>query len=111
MHCELIKRYGYAPLEVVRELVERSEDLQKNLCVAAHLAHVSFASRLSRGGEILPRYSISLCSGIDEQTCRQVKLGYLNPATFDREAYSSDPDTLVVEHAGRELYLVEPIKE
>ena len=111
VHGELIKRYGYAPLEVVRELVERSEDLQNNLCVAAHLAHVSFASRLSRGGEILPRYSIFLCSGIDERTCRQVKLGYLNPATFDREAYSSDPDTLVVEHAGRDLYLVEPIKE
>jgi hypothetical protein len=27
---------------------------------------------------------------------------------FRRENYDSDPDTLVVERAGRDLYLVEP---
>ena len=93
----------------VRELVQGSEDLQNNLCVAAHLANVSFASRLSPEGEILPRYSISLCSGIDELTCRQVKLGFIDLSTSDKDAYSRDPDTLVVDHAGRDLYLLQPI--
>ena len=40
-HGTLIKRYGYAPLESIRELVSQSQELQQNLCVAAHLAHVS----------------------------------------------------------------------
>jgi hypothetical protein len=79
--------------------------------VAAHLAHVSFASRLSPEGEILPRYAISLCSGIDALTCRRVNLGYMDPSSFEKDVYSTDPDTLVVEHAGRDLYLVEPINE
>lgn len=108
VHGHLIQRYGYAPLEVVRELVQGSEELQKNLCVAAHLAHVSFASRRSPEGKVLPRYSIYLCSGIDEQTCRQVNLGYMDPASFDQDMYGLDPDTLVVDQAGRDLYLVEP---
>jgi lactate racemase len=111
VHGELIKRHGYAPLEIIRELVKESEELQTNLCVAAHLAHVSFASRLSREGKVLPRYSISLCSGIDKLTCRQVKLGYMDPSSFDKDAYTSDPDTLLVDQAGRDLYLVEPINE
>lgn len=111
VHGELIKRYGYAPLEIVRELVQGSEELQNNLCVAAHLAHVSFASRRSPEGKILPRYSISLCSSIDELTCRQVNLGYMDPSTFDKAVYSSDPDTLVVDNAGRDLYLAEPINQ
>ena len=111
VHGELIKSYGYAPLEVVRELVKGSAELQNNLCVAAHLAHVSFASRLSREGKILPRYSISLCSRIDALTCRQVNLGYMDPSSFDKAMYSADADTLIVEQAGRDLYLVEPISE
>jgi hypothetical protein len=85
--------------------------LQNNLCVAAHLAHVSFASRVSPEGNLLPRYSISLCSGIDKLTCQQVKLGYMDPLSFDESVYRSDPNTLMVEHAGRDLYLVERINE
>jgi nickel-dependent lactate racemase len=111
VHGDLIKRYGYAPLEVVREMVEGSEELQNNLCVAAHLAHVSFANRVSQEGKIVPRYSISLCSGIDEQTCSQVNLHYMDPSRLERDSYMADPDTLVVDQAGRDLYLVEPGNE
>jgi hypothetical protein len=111
VHGDLIKCYGYAPLEIVRELVKKSEELQNNLCVPTHLAHVSFASRRSREGKVLPRYSISLCSGIDALTCRPVNLGYMDPSSFDKDVYSSAPDTLVVEHAARDLYLIAPIDE
>lgn len=47
-HGTLIKRYGYAPLERIQELVSQSQELQQNLCVAAHLAHVSFAGATPR---------------------------------------------------------------
>jgi nickel-dependent lactate racemase len=106
-HGQLIERYGYAPLEVVRELVAKSAELQANLCVAAHLAHVAYASRRDHSGRILPRYRITLASQIDERTCRRVNLGYLDYRKFRRQDYESDPDTLIVERAGCDLYLVE----
>jgi lactate racemase len=110
VHGELIQRYGYRPLEKIRELVAQSPELQQNLCVAAHLAHVSFAGRRSADGEIVPRYAITLASGIDQATCRQVKLGYMDPLEFRRDDYEGDADTLIVEQAGRDLYLVRPLE-
>jgi len=110
VHGELIKRYGYAPLERIRELVAKSGELQQNLCVAAHLAHVSFAGRRLADGTIVPRYSITLASAVDEKTCSRVNLRYMDPQSFRREDYEGDADTLIVEQAGRDLYLVEPLK-
>ncbi len=105
-HGRLIEKYGYAPLEQVREMVDGSDELRANLCVAAHLAHVSYAGRLGADGRVEPRYRITLASSIPEQTCRQVRLGYAPYQSIDLEAARREPDTLVVEHAGRDLYLV-----
>ncbi len=110
-HGALIKRYGYAPLERIRNLVAQSRELQQNLCVAAHLAHVSFAGRRLVNGTIVPRYSIAIASAVDADTCRQVNLEYMDTHTFRREDYEGDADTLIVEQAGRDLYLVEPLND
>ena len=107
-HGTLIEKYGYAPLEQVREMVEGSDELRANLCVAAHLAHVSYGSRTSADGRIEPRYRITLASGIPEEVCVRVKLGYQPHASVDLAGARQDPDTLVVEHAGRDLYLTAP---
>jgi len=109
VHGTLIERYGYAPVEIVRALVAQSTELQANLCVAAHLSHVSFASRRDQNGQLVPRYQITLASGLDEATCGRINLGYMDPRSFRLEDYQSAPDTLVVEHAGRDLYLPEPL--
>jgi nickel-dependent lactate racemase len=106
-HGALIEKYGYAPLERVREMVEGSDELRANLCVAAHLAHVSYAGRLGADGQVEPRYRITLASGIPEEVCRRVKLGFADCGSVDIEAARRDPDTLVVDNAGRDLYLVE----
>ena len=106
-HGALIEKYGYAPLEQVREMVEGSDELRANLCVAAHLAHVSYGSRVGSDGKIAPRYRITLASGIPEEVCRRVKLGFATCGSIDLEAARRDPDTLVVDHAGRDLYLMD----
>jgi nickel-dependent lactate racemase len=106
-HGALIEKYGYAPIEQVREMVEGSDELRANLCVAAHLAHVSYAGRTGADGRIEPRYRITLASGIPEDVCRRVKLGFAECGAIDIAAARRDPDTLVVEHAGRDLYLIE----
>jgi nickel-dependent lactate racemase len=106
-HGALIEKYGYAPLESVRDMLGVSEELRENLCIAAHLAHVAYAGRLDDDGKIVPRYKITMASGMDEETCRKVNLGYLDYRTFDIESMRSDPDTLIVADAGRDLYQVE----
>jgi hypothetical protein len=107
-HGRLIEKYGYAPLEQVREMVEGSDELRANLCVAAHLAHVSYGSARNAAGQLTPRYRITLGSAVTEAACRRVNLGYLDHRSFRLEDYLSDSDTLVVEDAGRDLYLVSP---
>jgi lactate racemase len=105
-HGALIEKYGYAPLEVVRDMLGVSEELRENLCIAAHLAHVAYAGRTDADGNIVPRYRITMATGIDEQTCKRVNLGYLDYRTFDYETCRSHPDTLIVNDAGRDLYKV-----
>ncbi|HYV13922.1 MAG TPA: lactate racemase domain-containing protein [Pyrinomonadaceae bacterium] len=105
-HGELIEKYGYAPLESVRDMLGVSQELRENLCIAAHLAHVAYAGRLDQHGKVVPRYQITMATGVDEETCRRVNLGYLDYRTLDYEAMRADPDTLVVADAGRDLYQV-----
>lgn len=105
-HGALIEKYGYAPLEVVRDMLGVSQELRENLCIAAHLAHVAYAGRLDDEGKVVPRYRITMASGLDEETCRRVNLGYLDHRSFDYEALRSDVETLIVENAGRDLYQV-----
>jgi hypothetical protein len=59
-------------------------------------------------GEYEPRYRISLASQVTEETCRRVRLGFLDYRTFDPYQFRADPDTFIVENAGRDLYLVAP---
>ena len=109
IHGEDIERFGgYAPLEKIRDLVAESGELQANLCVAAHLAHVSYAGRSDSKGGFVPRFHITLASRVDPETCRRVNLEYLDFQTFNIADYQNDPDTLIVERAGRDLYLVAP---
>ena len=104
-HGALIEKYGYAPLESVRDMLGVSQELRENLCIAAHLAHVAYAGRLDDEGKIVPRYKITMATGLDEATCRRVNLGYIDYRSFDYESLRSDADTLVVADAGRDLYL------
>jgi hypothetical protein len=107
-HGALIEKYGYAPLERVRDMVDGSDELRANLCVAAHLAHVAYAGDKGEDGVVVPRYRITLAANLPEATCRRVNLGYLDVRTFNPRAFKDDPDTLTVENAGRDLYLENP---
>ncbi|MDQ1639470.1 MAG: hypothetical protein QOF62_2809 [Pyrinomonadaceae bacterium] len=105
-HGHLIEKYGYAPLEQVREMVAGSDELRANLCVAAHLAHVSYGSARNAAGQLAPRYRITLASAVPEAACLRVNLGFLDYRHFELADYRADAETLVVDDAGRDLYLV-----
>lgn len=111
-HGEFIEKFGgYAPLENVKELVAQSGELQANLCVAAHLTQVAYAGRKDENGEIAPRYKITLAPQVDAETYRRVNLGFMDYRTFCIEDYENDADTLIVERAGRDLYLAAPFDD
>ena len=105
-HGALIEKYGYAPLESVRDMLGVSQELRENLCIAAHLAHVAYAGRIDENGKIVTRYRITMASGIDEETCERVNLSYLDYKNLSLDLLHKDPDTLFVENAGRDLYKV-----
>ena len=107
-HGALIEKYGYAPLEVVRDMLGVSQELRENLCIAAHLAHVSYAGRKDETGRVVPRYQITMATGIDEETCKRVKLGYMDHGEIPWISLRNEPETLIVENAGRDLYKVAP---
>lgn len=108
-HGRDIERFGgYAPIEVIKDLVAQSGELQANLCVAAHLAHVSYAGRTDESGRFVAKFRIRLASQIDAETCRRVNLEYLDHRTFDPTEFADDPATLTVNRAGRDLYLLKP---
>lgn len=87
-------------------MVAGSDELRANLCVAAHLAHVSYGSARDAGGRLAPRYRITLASEVTEAACLRVNLGFLDHELLNLEEYRADSETLVVENAGRDLYLV-----
>ncbi len=105
-HGHLIEKYGYPPLEQVRETVAGSDELRANLCLAAHLAHLSYGSARNAAGQLAPRYRITLASAVPEAACHRVNLGFLDHRRFNIDDYRADHETLVVDDAGRDLYLV-----
>lgn len=107
-HGRMIEEYGYAPQEQVREMVEWSDELRVNLCVAAHLGHVNYGGMRNAAGSFVPRYRITLASEVPEEICHRVKLGYMDFRSFRVEDYEGAADTLIVENDGRDLYLVQP---
>jgi len=96
-HGLLIEKYGYAPLDRVREMVALSTELQANLAVAAH-SRMSLRRQRDKNGRVIPR-SGSRCGGARRGYCERVNLDSWTIACFRREDYDSDPDTLVVERA------------
>ena len=107
-HGALIEKYGYAPLESVRDMLGVSQELRENLCIAAHLAHVSYAGRVDDEGKVVSRYQITMATGMDEATCKRVNLGFLDYRSLDLNTLRRDENTLVVENAGRDLYKIQP---
>lgn len=75
--------------------------------VLAHSTHLKGLGTFENGVE-RPRIQVTLATGIPEERCRRVNLGYRDPQTIDVEEWleraQHDPDLLVVRRAGEVLY-------
>lgn len=103
-HGEDIFRIGYHTIEYFLSQWERFTD--EPLAVLAHSSHVKGAGSydLASGTE-RPRIRVTLGSGISEQDCRRLDLGYANSASINLDE-EEEAGALVVRNAGEVLYRV-----
>jgi nickel-dependent lactate racemase len=73
--------------------------------VLAHSTHLRGAGTYDAGtGAEDLRVRVTLATGIPEEVCRAINLGYLDPRSVDPGAFAADPGTLVVPRAGEVLF-------
>jgi len=75
--------------------------------VLAHSTHLKgLGSYDASTGVETPRIRVTLATGISEERCRRLNLGYLDPAQMDIEEWKGreDEGVLVVQRAGEMLY-------
>ena len=103
MHGADIMRIGYHVRDYFLKQWERFQHEPK--LILAHSTNVRGIGRFENGTEF-PRIAVTLATGIPEDICRRINLGYLDPLSINLEEWRrrQDADHLVVENAGQVLY-------
>ncbi|MGI5229205.1 lactate racemase domain-containing protein [Actinoallomurus sp. CA-142502] len=102
-HGEAIRAVGYHCRDYFVKQWDRYED--RPWGVLAHSTHLRGGGTYDPAtGEERCRIEVTLATGIDARTTRDLALSYLDPAEIDVEEWSRDPETLVVPDAGEILY-------
>ena len=104
-HGKLIDEIGYH----CRDYFTKQWDRFKNYPggILAHSTHVKgLGSYDSETGEETPRIRVTLATGISEERCRRINLGYLDPATISLEDWQNreNAGVIVVPRAGEVLF-------
>jgi len=106
-HGRWLDEIGYHVRDYFASQMDRFAHVPK--VVMAHSTNVKGAGVFDPAGHIeTPRIQVDLATGIPEERCRRINLGYVDPATvsleeWDRRA-ASDDGILVIHHAGEKLY-------
>jgi nickel-dependent lactate racemase len=104
-HGHIIDQIGYH----VRDYFLRQWDRFKEYPwgVLAHSTHLRGIGTFEDGVE-RPRIKVTLATGIPEERCRRINLGYMDPASIDPEEWANreDEGILLVRKAGEMLYRV-----
>ena len=102
-HGKILDEIGYHTRDYFIKQWDRFKDYPWG--VVAHSTHVRGIGKYENGIE-KPRVDVILATGIPEERCRKVNLGYMNPADIKVEDYigKEDQGILYVEKAGEMLY-------
>jgi nickel-dependent lactate racemase len=106
VHGEIIERVGYHVRDYFLAQWERFEHLPWG--VLAHSTHVKGVGSYRDGVE-QPRIEVVLATGIPEETCRRIDLGYMDPASVRVADYEGreHEGVLCVPRAGEVLHRLE----
>jgi lactate racemase len=105
-HGRSIKEIGYHCRDYFTKQWDQYKDYPWG--VLAHSTHVRGTGMFENGVERC-RVQVTLASGIPEDVCRSINLGYRDPASIDIEDYAGreDEGVLLVRKAGEQLYRLE----
>ncbi|HDJ29583.1 MAG TPA: DUF2088 domain-containing protein [Candidatus Acetothermia bacterium] len=102
-HGKLIRQVGYHTRDYFLGQWERFKDVPR--AILAHSTHVRGIGTYRDGIEH-DRIEVILATGIPEEICREINLGYIDPVAIDPDEYvgREDEGILVVPNAGEMLY-------
>jgi len=102
-HGRLIDQIGYHTRDYFLKQMDRFGDIPK--CVMAHSTHLKGLGAFE-GGVERARIRVTLATGIPEERCQRINLGYLDPAKIDPSEWEDreDEGILLVREAGETLY-------
>jgi hypothetical protein len=102
-HGPLIRKIGYHTRDYFLAQMERFTDIPGG--ILAHSTHVRGRGAFENGVE-KPRIQVTLATGIPEEECRAVNLGYRDPASIHPEEWENREAEgyLCVPNAGEILY-------
>ncbi|MCR4406305.1 MAG: lactate racemase domain-containing protein [Anaerolineae bacterium] len=106
-HGQIIDQVGYHVRDYFLKQWERFKDYP--WCVLAHSTHLRGVGTYdAETGIEEPRIRVTLATGIPEERCRRIGLGYLDPASVDPAEWAGreDEGILVVPKAGEMLYRI-----
>ena len=102
-HGRLLDQVGYHVRDYFLGQWDRFRDVPG--AILAHSTHVKGTGTYDPAtGVERPRIRVTLATGIPEERCRRIDLGYLDPARIDPAEWEGREDVLVVRHAGEKLY-------
>jgi nickel-dependent lactate racemase len=104
-HGKIIDRIGYHTRDYFLKQMERFVDIPGG--VMAHSTHLKGIGTYDPESEVeVPRIQVTLATGIPEERCRRINLGYIDPATIVPEEWAGreDEGILLVRKAGEMLY-------
>ncbi|NQV40750.1 MAG: DUF2088 domain-containing protein [Candidatus Marinimicrobia bacterium] len=103
MHGQIIEQIGYHVRDYFVKQPDRFLDIPGG--VMAHSTHVKGIGTYEDGVE-KPRVNVILATGIPEETCKKINLGYRDPATINIKDFQDreEEGVLYVPKAGEMLY-------
>ena len=105
-HGRVLDEVGYHVRDYFLKQWDRFKDYPAG--VLAHSTHLRGIGEYDVITETeRPRVSVTLATGIPEERCRRLGLGYIDPATINMAAWAADEGTLVVPKAGGDFVSAE----
>ncbi|MFW5714381.1 MAG: lactate racemase domain-containing protein [Brevefilum sp.] len=106
-HGALIRQIGYHVRDYFLKQWEKFKHIP--LGVLAHSTHLKgLGTYDAETGEEHPRIQVTLATGISEETCKEINLGYMDPDSINIAEWEGreDEGLLLVKEAGEHLYRV-----
>jgi len=109
-HGLLIDRIGYHTRDYFLRQMDKFGDVPR--AILAHSTHVKGIGTFENGVEC-PRINVILATGIPEERCRRINLGYRDPKTIDPAQWEGreNEGRLLVRNAGEMLFRLKPTNE